>query len=648
MRRRHARADRARRRVRPARVCVVDEQHRFGVRQRAALDAKGPGGGGAARPPHDRDADPADALADRLRRPRRHRPARAARRGAGRSKTWVVGEEKRAGAYEFIRERLREGRQAYVVCPLVDELREAARRRPRPRRPSGCAAGEFARLRGRLLHGQMPAAREGRRRWSASPAGEADVLVATSVIEVGIDVANATVMLIEDAERYGLSQLHQLRGRVGRGEHESHCILFADPAPSSPGARLEAIAAERDGFKLAEVDLSLRGEGEVLGTRQHGLPRFRVAELPEDAALLAEARARGDRAARRGTARSTRPSSARCSTPRGGASATSAPSRSPPSVRVVAGRAARAGAWPRRRGAGASGRPPTGCARRSSRSSATSRGARVLDLFCGTGALGDRGALARRGGGDAGRHRHRRSPRRNVEELGLGERARVVRADALRFPAAAQRRRFDLSSATRRIDSPPALGRTRLAHPGHGSRRAARVIVESAARTPARARPAAARRAPLRRHPRSGSTTARRDEPTDASRSARAATTRSPTATSTSSAGRRASSTGSSSASSTSRCASRRRCSRAEERKAFLERARRPSLDNVEVEVFSNLARRVRPRARRDGDRQGPAGDLGLRVRVRDEPAQPQARAGHRVRLHLRLARTTASSPRPA
>ncbi len=116
--------------------------------------------------------------------------------------------------------------------------------------------------------------------------GGADVLVATSVIEVGIDVPNATVMLIEAAERYGLSQLHQLRGRVGRGEHASLCILFGDPKLP----RLEAIARERDGFRLAEIDLELRGAGDVLGTRQHGLPEFRVARLPEDVELLDRAR----------------------------------------------------------------------------------------------------------------------------------------------------------------------------------------------------------------------------------------------------------------------------------------------------------------------------------------------------------------------
>ena len=123
---------------------------------------------------------------------------------------------------------------------------------------------------------------------AAFAAGEADVLVATSVIEVGIDVPNATVMLIEAAERYGISQLHQLRGRIGRGEHESICILFGDP--SLP--RLEAIAKERDGFKLAEIDLQIRGAGEVLGTRQHGMPEFKVARLPEDVLLLERARER--------------------------------------------------------------------------------------------------------------------------------------------------------------------------------------------------------------------------------------------------------------------------------------------------------------------------------------------------------------------
>jgi ATP-dependent DNA helicase RecG len=124
----------------------------------------------------------------------------------------------------------------------------------------------------------------------AFAAHETDVLVSTTVIEVGIDVPNATVMIIEGAERFGVSQLHQLRGRVGRGEHPSQCLLFAEETGELARRRLQAIVEERDGFKLAEIDLELRGEGEILGTRQSGLPRFAVAKLPEDGAVLMEAR----------------------------------------------------------------------------------------------------------------------------------------------------------------------------------------------------------------------------------------------------------------------------------------------------------------------------------------------------------------------
>jgi ATP-dependent DNA helicase RecG len=174
------------------------------------------------------------------------------------------------------------------VCPLVSES-EALQAR--------AATAEFERLRETelkdfevvLLHGQLRP-REKAEAMERFASGQADVLVATTVIEVGIDVPNATVMLVEAAERYGLSQLHQLRGRVGRGEHPSLCILFGDPKLP----RLEAIARERDGFRLAEIDLELRGAGDVLGTRQHGLPEFRVAQLPEDTELLVTARDRAD------------------------------------------------------------------------------------------------------------------------------------------------------------------------------------------------------------------------------------------------------------------------------------------------------------------------------------------------------------------
>ena len=268
-------------------VCVVDEQHRFGVRQRAALDAKGPGD----LAPHalHMTATPIPrtlsltAYGDLDATVIRELPA-----GRRPVKTWAVGEEKRAGAYEFIRARLREGRQAYVVCPLVADSEKlqakAAEAEAERLRAEELSAFEVA-----LLHGQMPS-REKAAAMDAFVAGDADVLVATTVIEVGVDVPNASVMLVEGAERYGLSQLHQLRGRVGRGAHESHCILFADPESEFARRRMEAIASSNDGFQLAEVDLTLRGEGEVLGTRQHGLPRFRVAELPEDAAVLGRAR----------------------------------------------------------------------------------------------------------------------------------------------------------------------------------------------------------------------------------------------------------------------------------------------------------------------------------------------------------------------
>jgi ATP-dependent DNA helicase RecG len=137
-----------------------------------------------------------------------------------------------------------------------------------------------------LLHGGMRP-REKQQAMAAFVAGEADVLVATTVIEVGIDVPNATVMVVENAERFGISQLHQLRGRIGRGEHRASCLLMGPPG--SP--RLRALAEHSDGFRLAEIDLELRSEGELVGTRQSGLRQFKVAQLPDDAELLERARA---------------------------------------------------------------------------------------------------------------------------------------------------------------------------------------------------------------------------------------------------------------------------------------------------------------------------------------------------------------------
>ncbi len=266
-------------------VTVVDEQHRFGVRQRVALDRKGRDG----RAPHTLHltATPIPrtlsltAYGDLDVTTLRELPA-----GRKPITTHLASTEReRERAYERIREEVRAGRQAFVVCPLVEES-EALQAKAATEEFERLRTTEFTDLRVALLHGQLrPRAKQ--EAMAAFAAGEADVLVATSVIEVGIDVPNATVMLVEDAERYGISQLHQLRGRVGRGGHASVCLLFG----SKDSPRLRALADNDDGFELAEIDLSLRGEGELLGTRQSGLAELRAARLPEDADVLARARA---------------------------------------------------------------------------------------------------------------------------------------------------------------------------------------------------------------------------------------------------------------------------------------------------------------------------------------------------------------------
>jgi ATP-dependent DNA helicase RecG len=265
-------------------VVVVDEQHRFGVNQRRALDRKAPAG----LAPHvlHMTATPIPrtlaltAYGDLDVTVLRQLPA-----GRRPIETHVAASDsERARAYERIREELDAGRQAFVVCPLVEES-EALQARAATAEFERLQAGELKDYRVVLMHGQMrPRAKQ--EAMAEFAAGGADVLVATTVIEVGIDVPNATVMLVEDAERYGISQLHQLRGRIGRGEHESLCLLFG-PKESR---RLRALAEHRDGFKLAEIDLELRGEGEMLGVRQSGLAAFRFARLPEDAPLLERAR----------------------------------------------------------------------------------------------------------------------------------------------------------------------------------------------------------------------------------------------------------------------------------------------------------------------------------------------------------------------
>jgi ATP-dependent DNA helicase RecG len=280
-------------------VAVIDEQHRFGVRQREAL-----AGAGGARQIHllhmtatpiprtlalaqygDLDTTSLHEL------PSGRRPIRT---------RLVAGEAERPAAYEHLRSELGAGRQAFVVCPVIEEAGDEGQ--PGVQAPAGgdsrtalrAATAELARLRDgdlagfelALLHGAMRP-REKQEAMEAFACGRAQVLVATTVIEVGIDVPNATVMLIENAERFGISQLHQLRGRVGRGEHPATCFLVGPPS----SARLRALVAHSDGFRLADIDLELRSEGELIGTRQSGLSQFSVARLPEDGRLLERARA---------------------------------------------------------------------------------------------------------------------------------------------------------------------------------------------------------------------------------------------------------------------------------------------------------------------------------------------------------------------
>lgn len=261
-------------------VAVIDEQHRFGVRQRAALDRKAEADGlphvlhmtATPIPRTLRLTNFGELGVTELRElPRGRRPI---------ATHLAVGDGERARAYERLREELRAGRQAFVVCPLVEES-EALQAR--------AATAEFERLRRtdlvdfrlELLHGQM-SSRQKQEAMGRFADGAADVLVATSVIEVGIDVPNATVLLVEDAERYGISQLHQLRGRIGRGAHDSVAIFFG-PRDSR---RLRALTCHHDGFRLAEIDLELRKHGDLAGVRQSGVQTLRVAEMPEDLPVL--------------------------------------------------------------------------------------------------------------------------------------------------------------------------------------------------------------------------------------------------------------------------------------------------------------------------------------------------------------------------
>jgi ATP-dependent DNA helicase RecG len=285
-------------------VAVIDEQHRFGVRQRAAL-----GQHAAEQQPHTlhMTATPIPRTLALARYPdldtSKLRELPAGRRPI--DTRLISGESERAEAYELLRAELDAGRQAYVVCPLIDEAEEEPAGevgalpgggqvdlRAASAELARLSAGELSGYRLALLHGGMRP-REKQGAMAAFASGEAQVLVATTVIEVGIDVPNATVMLIENAERFGISQLHQLRGRVGRGEHPSSCLLVGSSGVRA-ATRLRALATHSDGFRLAEIDLELRSEGELTGTRQSGFGHFRIATLPADAELLERARAQAE------------------------------------------------------------------------------------------------------------------------------------------------------------------------------------------------------------------------------------------------------------------------------------------------------------------------------------------------------------------
>ena len=264
-------------------LVVADEQHRFGVAQRARLSAKG-------KDPHllVMSATPIPrtlallmygdlevSILDELP------PGREA------VDTFLVGESYRPRINAFIRKQVAEGHQCFVVCPAVEENEELGIKAATVWADT-LQQTVFPDLRIALLHGQMKGA-EKEAAMASFARGEADVMVATTVIEVGVDVPNATLMVIEDADRFGLSQLHQLRGRVGRGKAKSYCILTSHNRNAETLQRLKALCKTTDGFKIAEEDLKLRGPGDFFGSRQSGLPTFRVADLSYDLATLKDA-----------------------------------------------------------------------------------------------------------------------------------------------------------------------------------------------------------------------------------------------------------------------------------------------------------------------------------------------------------------------
>ena len=264
---------------------VIDEQHRFGVLQRASLKIKGfspdmlvmtatPIPRTLAMTVYgDLDVSVLDEMPE----------------GRKEIKTYWRSYDKRAEIYQWVKEKVQEGEQAYVVFPLVEES-EKIDLKAAKESWAQLSTGLFEEIPMGLLHGRL-SSEEKDSIMTAFKRGEYKVLVSTTVIEVGVDVPNATIMVVEHAERFGLTQLHQLRGRVGRGGQQSYCILIDyPPLTAEARARLHAMVETTDGFKIAETDLSIRGPGEFFGTRQHGLPALRIANIIENAEILDEAR----------------------------------------------------------------------------------------------------------------------------------------------------------------------------------------------------------------------------------------------------------------------------------------------------------------------------------------------------------------------
>ena len=265
-------------------LVITDEQHRFGVNQRGALAAKGDN-------PHvlvmsatpiprtlalliygDLDISVLDEM------PKGRIPI----------DTFFVDGGKRQRAYNFVKKHVAEGRQGYVICPLVEDSEDGGDRKAARSYAESLAAGYLSGCRVGLLHGKMKGAEkdEVMKRFAA---GELDVLVSTTVVEVGVNVPNAVIMIIENAERFGLSQLHQLRGRVGRGSIQSYCILISDAKNEAAVARLNTMCKTTDGFAIANEDLKQRGPGDFFGSRQHGLPDMKIADMMTDTRIFSQA-----------------------------------------------------------------------------------------------------------------------------------------------------------------------------------------------------------------------------------------------------------------------------------------------------------------------------------------------------------------------